>query len=411
MGEVVKLKTGKPEKQTYRLNKSFVDKAEKLPKDRDFTAYFDDLIPGFHLRVLTSCKTFSYWYRSPIDRRARVMKLGRHGDITATEARKKAEKARGAVLDGRDPQEQKDRAKMRSKTFADIADQWLEEYAEPSRKTWKEDKRRLSSPYLKRLQKFQFHEHNREKLQDLLALAHKSASESTPVEANRIVELVNQMLNTACRYRWISSVYRNIAADIQKNTEKGREDYLRATEFAKFADVVGTLPRKHRCSIWFLVLTGCRSKSEALALLKADVHLEAGVFKFRDTKNATDHELPISTGIKTIFEMMPEHRGDTVFMGKELRRPFETIREAGFIDHMTPHALRHTLRSHARSTLNINLEAVDSITNHKSNYGAGARYVHTDPERVLEALEKYQAWVFDKAGIVDFGAYLKTGKR
>lgn len=412
MAEVIPLKR-RQTREAAKLTKPLVDRATYDPDDGKFSVFRDTEVHGFDLRVLPSCKTFVFRYKSPVDRRQRVFKLGRYPDITVTEARKLAEGARADVTRGIDPQDAKDRAKERASAidFQTVAQRWLDEYASKHRKSWLEDKRRLfgESSHVRPLLRLKLRDSGREEFIDQLQCVHGNAS-TTPVEANRVVELVNALMNEAVRQRWVPVVYRNLAADIRKNTERAREDYLRATEFAKFARAVAGLKQAHRCAIWLMVLTGARSKSEVLCLAKSDVHHEAGVFVFRNTKNGTDHELPISNGIRLCLEHAPSAKGPQVFTVKDLRRAFQVISAAGFVGHITPHALRHTFRTHARASLNLPLEVVDAITNHVSNYGAGARYVHANTVAIRDALEQFEQWAFAQAGIEDFAAYLSTGR-
>ena len=43
--------------------------------------------------------------------------------------------------------------------------------------------------------------------------------------------------------------------------------------------------------------------------------------------------------------------------------------------------------------LHIGLDIVDAVTNHKSDYGAGSRYVHVSKAAVSDAIERYVAWI------------------
>jgi hypothetical protein len=71
------------------------------PGRRDAT-FADDTVTGFWLRVQASGgKTFMFRYR--VGSVSRRVPLGAFGEVTATEARKRAERLRGDVLDGRDP--------------------------------------------------------------------------------------------------------------------------------------------------------------------------------------------------------------------------------------------------------------------------------------------------------------------
>lgn len=409
MGNVIQLKprSNKATIHRVKLSASVVKVAEYDGKGKA-TYYRCTQITGFDLVCFPTQKTYSLRYLSPTTRRQREMKIGVAGDLTFSQAEKAARKARADIAQGIDPQAKKDRAKAaaESDTFKAIFERWIDEYAKQHRKSWKTDESRLLRPGAPaaKLHKLRFGQIDRDELEDILTALHADMSKTTPVEANRVLTLINTVLNEAARRKWIPRYFRAVSADIRRNPEQPREDYLRAEELERFADAVGALPLKWRCAIWFTVLTGARSKSEVLKLKRSDVFDET--FRFRDVKTGGNHELPITSGLRIILSLSPGD-GEYVFFGKDFRRPFERIRAAGFADHITPHALRHTFRTHAIGSLGVSLELVDRISNHSSVSGAGTGYVHLNTDHIREPMERYQAWVLDKAGIEDFEAYLR----
>jgi integrase len=390
---------------SQKITKTVVQNAKYDCADGRFSVVRDTDVKGFDLRVLPSCKTFVYRYSRPRDRKQRVMKLGRFPDITTTEARRMAEQARADVHRGIDPQQAKDEAKARREapTFEIIARRWIDEYAKRERKSWKLDDRLLFKPnaYLAPLYSIGFDD--RDEFAEKLAVVHSNTSKRYPVQANHVVSLVTVILNEAVVRRWIPNDFRDIGRDIKRNEEKRRKDYIRPPELAPFAQALTNRPKNTRVIIWFLLLTGCR-RGEAKALRKADVFERAGVLVFRETKTGDDHELPIS---KHMEVLLAQSKSDPVFPGTDFHRQFATLRdEVKFMNHITAHALRHTFRTHMRATLEIPLEVVDTITNHKTP-GVGAGYVHPSHERRLAALNRYGDWLMEQAGIVDFAAYIR----
>ncbi|MEI7714022.1 MAG: site-specific integrase [Rhodospirillales bacterium] len=84
-----------------KLTKAAVD-ALTCPPNRKDRLVFDDLLPGFGVRVTAEgAKTFLLQYR--LGKAVRRLRLGRYGDLTPTEARRRAEVARGEIAAGRDP--------------------------------------------------------------------------------------------------------------------------------------------------------------------------------------------------------------------------------------------------------------------------------------------------------------------
>ncbi|HKT86020.1 MAG TPA: Arm DNA-binding domain-containing protein [Novosphingobium sp.] len=91
-----------------KLTKTVVDKAE--PRNRQYTVWCSDL-KGFGVFVLPSgTRTYFVDYRNTNNVRRR-MKLGRHGTITAEQARTLAIQALAEVAKGNDPLEDRNSAR------------------------------------------------------------------------------------------------------------------------------------------------------------------------------------------------------------------------------------------------------------------------------------------------------------
>lgn len=83
------------------------------PKAAPYEA-IDIQLPGFLVRVQpTGRRTFYYSYKCAEGRRGRL-KLGRHGDVTLSQAREFAKSAAGEVAKGKDPQAEKRLAKEKA---------------------------------------------------------------------------------------------------------------------------------------------------------------------------------------------------------------------------------------------------------------------------------------------------------
>ncbi|HEX4193738.1 MAG TPA: Arm DNA-binding domain-containing protein, partial [Stellaceae bacterium] len=124
-----------------RLTKSSVEAIE--PADGDIYAW-DEKVPGLGVKVTPKgARVYVFKYRARGAQR--WMTLGRHGDITAEEARSKATKLRGVVADGKDPAAARD-TRSAAPTVDELADRYLEEYAEPHKKprSVDEDRRNLA---------------------------------------------------------------------------------------------------------------------------------------------------------------------------------------------------------------------------------------------------------------------------
>ena len=101
-----------------KLTKRFVDSLSPQEADQ---VIFDDLVPGFGVRVMPSgIRSYLVQYRNA-QRRSRRLTIGKHGTLTVDQARDRARKILEAVRDGRDPVAEK-RAFLDAPTVNELLD-------------------------------------------------------------------------------------------------------------------------------------------------------------------------------------------------------------------------------------------------------------------------------------------------
>jgi hypothetical protein len=88
---------------------------------------WDDEVKGFGLRLTIAKKTYIVQSRVRGKNTERRVSLGEHGVLTLQEARRKAQKALSAMLEGKDPVAEKKRGEAYALTLRDIADKYLED--------------------------------------------------------------------------------------------------------------------------------------------------------------------------------------------------------------------------------------------------------------------------------------------
>src|SRR4051812_36248113 len=116
-------------------------KALKPPPRPKQLDYFDESLPGFGLRVsYNGRKSWIVLYRCN-GAKGRLT-LGRFDLLPLVEARESAREALKSATQGIDPALQKDRDRE-APTFKQLADRYVEEYAQPKKRTWKKDRRLL----------------------------------------------------------------------------------------------------------------------------------------------------------------------------------------------------------------------------------------------------------------------------
>src|SRR5437016_8619019 len=78
----------------------------------------------------------------------RRFNLGRYPEVPLVKARHEAKKALSKLIEGADPAQERKatqakarRERLEAKTFGQLAQQYIEEYAKLNKKSWKEDER------------------------------------------------------------------------------------------------------------------------------------------------------------------------------------------------------------------------------------------------------------------------------
>ncbi len=109
---------------------------------------WDDEIPSFGVRLYPSGKrSFVLSYRNARGKK-RLLVLGRYGaDLTLAQARSKVVKERGRITEGADPVGERKAARatslMPDATFREVLDSFIDKYAKPRQRTWKDTDRTL----------------------------------------------------------------------------------------------------------------------------------------------------------------------------------------------------------------------------------------------------------------------------
>ncbi|MEQ1673216.1 MAG: integrase arm-type DNA-binding domain-containing protein, partial [Hyphomicrobium sp.] len=129
----------------FRISKRTVDDLD--PGAARYIVW-DDKLPAFGCEVMPSgVKSYKLMYR--VGGRLRKLTLGRHGSITAEEARDLARKALGAVAGGADPASEKVEAR-RAQSVSIAFAEWLDRHIDQKRKpTTRVEYRRLFEKHIK----------------------------------------------------------------------------------------------------------------------------------------------------------------------------------------------------------------------------------------------------------------------
>lgn len=386
------MKTDNKTSAQVKITKSVVD--ENTPKAKRYVIW-DNLLPGFGLRVEpTGVKTYFVRYRANGGGRGETKKdftIGRHGLVTADQARLEAKDALAIARIGGDPAGAKAERKA-AKTVGDMAKHYLERYAVDAQ----------LRPVTIRQARLVFDNHalpklGKMKLVDVkpadIRRAHAAAYETSGrYIANRMLAYLRKLFSLAIEAGERND---NPAKGVKSFPEDKRERYLSDDEAARFFKAVDGLDDQNAAdALRLLLLTGAR-RGEVLGARFEQFDLDAGIWTkpSAHTKQKKTHRLIIEGPALEIVRALraADPFGVFLFPGKDrakprvdLKRPWEHVRTAADLKGVTVHSLRH---SHASFLISVGvpLAVVGRGLGH-TQVATTQRYAHVADHAQREAM-------------------------
>jgi len=363
---------------------------ESLEVERD-TVFWDRDLPGFGVRVYPTGSRFYVAQTRAGGRPAKRVTLGRHGVITAEEARRRAASFIARVKAGGEAAAEP-AAKAGGPAVGELARAWLEEHVAVRCK-----------PGTVRMYRLVVEKHLLPALggTPALALDHAKVADlhhalrATPVMANQAVDVLSRIWNAAVERGRLPGGAGNPCRLLGRNRARGRERFLSAEEFRRLGRALSErkgVSVHAAAAVRLLALTGCR-KSEILALRWEDVDLEAGEFMLTDSKTGP-RSVPLSPEAAEVLANVPRLAGNPwVIPGRgpgermrNLNDPWRIIRERAGLRGVRLHDLRHSFASRALA-LGESLPAIGKLLGH-ARVETTARYAHPARDSVREAALK-----------------------
>ena len=233
-----------------RLTDRAVREAE--PPQRRLCRYiWDDRVIGFGV-CLTRAGARSFVVRYRIDGRERKLTIGAYPDWSVSAAREEAKRVKRAADLGGDPLGLRDERRS-APTIAVLVDRYLKEHA--SRKVdhaYRDQQSLMRRLVLPRLGKLRIDEVKHTDIDRL----HQHISKTTPIQANRVAQVLRKMFNLAIRWEYRTD---NPVTGLVFNPEPPRHRYLTEDEIKRLTAVLTDHPNR-RCAnvIRLLLLTGAR---------------------------------------------------------------------------------------------------------------------------------------------------------
>jgi integrase len=199
--------------------------------------------------------------------------------------------------------------------------------------------------------------------------------------------------------------------EVYLDAEK-RESLYEELRICSHPEYKGPIQEEDADLAWLLMHTGLRLE-EALQLKWANVDFKQKTFTAIDTKNHTNHTLPMTSATETLFKRRYSDRGNLKFGLKSpfvypspiseskpisASRTFDRLSKAiGF--KFTAHDLRRTVATVADGC-GYDLDSIGKILNHKKK-GVTAKYIQNTYERLKAILEDVQNNLFIEPDLAD----------
>ena len=368
-----------PRRSELTISKRTVDGLSVEGKDAIF---WDRELPGFGLRVYPSGRKI-YVAQSRGPGGIKRVSLGRHGKLTAEQARKRAATAVSRIKQGEDPDPG---PPERSFTVAALAERYMEAHVAMHCNAHTQGIYRgsLRNHILPALGGMAVASVGRAEV----AALHYGLRE-TPRAANRALMVMSKMYSLAEAWG-LAPPGDNPCRFVLRYREGRRERFLTEEEYRRVGGALCTLeaegPVQARAAaaLRLLMLTGCRL-GEVLTLRWSDVDRKSGELRLRDAKTGA-RMVPLSPeALQVLAGIVRVRRSPWVFAGSrpdrhlaQLTTFWHRVRERADVVDVRIHDLRHSFASRALA-LGLALPMIGRLLGH-TDVSSTARYAHLSRE-------------------------------
>ena len=369
---------------------------EGLEVERD-TIFWDRELSGFGVRAYASGKKV-YIVQTRAKGKSRRVTVGRHGVLTAEQARQRAAQMITRIKAGEEATPARpEAAKPDSPTVAMLAERYLTEHVAVrcKPKTVELCRLLLKNYIVPELGDVPLEALERKQVADL-----HFRLRGRPATANHVVAILSRMFNRAEAWELVPEGT-NPCRSFPKYKARKHERFLTEEEFRRLGRVLadaaeeGGVSKYAVAALRLLMLTGCR-RSEILRLRWTDVDLDAKVLHLADSKTGP-RAVPLSPAAARVLSDLPRVANNPwVIVSRkrgthlhDLSQPWDIIRKRAELRDVRLHDLRHSWASRALA-LGESLPMIGRLLGH-TQVETTARYAHLARDSVKESAAKVAA--------------------
>ncbi len=271
----------------------------------------DPKIPGLHVRVTATRKSYYFYYRTK-EGKERRPKLGDHGIITLAQAREDAKAMRNQVERRKDPMEERQKRKE-APVISALAVRFWESHAAKKKAagdTYRHmvlhilpalgakrsvplaERAKTAAAMLADLKSFKGGVRVIDATYDDAERLHARVAKEAPVQANRVIATFSKMMRLAEKWK-MRPPHSNPCSGIERSPEQARRRHMKGNEPQRIAAELRKFEELAPASVaflWLLILSGAR-KGEIAGAKWAWLNVQDSVLRLPDSK----------TGARTIF--------------------------------------------------------------------------------------------------------------
>jgi integrase len=393
------------------------------PPSEGVTELLDTICSGLALRLFPSGKcVWTFRYRPRDGGGRKRIRLGEYPAIGLSEARKRALRQKGKVIEGADPAGEL-QSKRNAPTLSVVIERYLAEVVAVKRKP---STLLLNTHYLRNLIAPELGDRK------IGAITHGDVSSlhaeiglDRKVSANRAMASLSSLFTFAGKQGLVPKGY-NPVEGLEKFREFSRERYLSAEEIARLGETLrvaeteglpwpedddtGTSKHERKpenrrtiftphlvAAFRLLLFTGCR-RSEILHLRWSEIDWERGLLLLPDSKTGKKVVVLSAPALQILSDL--EQLGEYVIFGNDvdrpradLGRPWDLIRHHAGLPGLRLHDLRHSFASIGAGS-GMGLPLIGKLLGHKHTQTT-QKYAHLDNDPLRRAADRIGSEIAD----------------